>query len=82
MSPKLELDINKKNDELEGFKQVIYKLQNKLEKTDDEEKSLRKLHTERSESKFNNCQSKKKASENYIQKEAKVKLIIANQNLI
>ena len=54
---KLELDINKKNDELEGFKQVIFKLQNKLEKTDDEEKSLRKLHTERSESKFNNCQS-------------------------
>ena len=54
---KLELDINKKNDELEGFKQVIFKLQNKLEKTDDEEKSLRKLHTERSESKINNCQS-------------------------
>ena len=54
---KLELDINKKNDELEGFKQVIFKLQNKLEKTDDEEKSLRKLHTERSERKINNCQS-------------------------
>ena len=55
---KLELDINKKNDELEGFKQVIYKLQNKLEKTDDDEESRKKrLHDERSENINNNYQS-------------------------
>ena len=55
---KLELDINKKNDELEGFKQVIFKLQNKLEKTDDDEESRKKrLHTERSENINNNYQS-------------------------
>ena len=55
---KLELDINKKNDELEGFKQVIFKLQNKLEKTDDDEESRKKrLHDERSENINNNYQS-------------------------
>ena len=55
---KLELDIDKKNDELEGFKQVIFKLQNKLEKTDDDEESRKKrLHAERSENINNNYQS-------------------------
>ena len=34
---KLELDIDKKNDELEGLKQFIFKLQNKLEKNEDDE---------------------------------------------
>ena len=47
---KLELDIAKKNDELEGFKQVIYKLQDKLEKNqDDEEDRKNRNNTERSE---------------------------------
>ena len=47
---KLELDINKKNDELEGFKQVIFKLQNKLEKNNDEEEERKKRAiTERNE---------------------------------
>ena len=47
---KLELDIDKKNDELEGFKQVIFKLQNKLEKNeDDEEERKKRVNTERSE---------------------------------
>ena len=55
---RLELDINKKNDELEGFKQVIFKLQNKLEKTDDDEESRKKrLHDERSENININYQS-------------------------
>ena len=52
---KLELDIDKKNDELEGFKQVIFKLQNKLEKNeDDEEDRKRRTNTERSEHNNNN----------------------------
>ena len=47
---KLELDITKKNDELEGFKQVIFKLQDKLEKNNDEEEERKKrTKTERSE---------------------------------
>ena len=47
---KLELDITKKNDELEGFKQVIFKLQDKLEKNNDEEEERKKrIKTERSE---------------------------------
>ena len=53
---KLELDITKKNDELEGFKQVIFKLQDKLEKNNDEEEERKKrTKTERSEheNKFN-----------------------------
>ena len=47
---KLELDITKKNDELEGFKQVIFKLQDKLEKNNDEEEERKKrTKAERSE---------------------------------
>jgi DNA repair exonuclease SbcCD ATPase subunit len=47
---KLELDIDKKNDELEGLKQFIFKLQNKLEKNeDDEEERKKRVNTERSE---------------------------------
>ena len=45
---KLELELSKKNDELEGYKQVIFKLQNKLEKNNDIEEELKKrLNTER-----------------------------------
>ena len=45
---KLELELSKKNDELEGYKQVIFKLQNKLEQNNDIEEELKKrLHTER-----------------------------------
>ena len=55
---KQEAELNKKNDELEGFKQVIFKLQNKLEKTDDDEESRKnRLHAERSENINNNYQS-------------------------
>ena len=44
---KLELELSKKNDELEGYKQVIFKLQNKLEKNNDIEEELKKrLNTE------------------------------------
>ena len=49
---KLELDITKKNDELEGFKQVIFKLQDKLEKNNDEEEE-RKKRTSEHENNFN-----------------------------
>ena len=45
---KLELELSKKNDELEGYKQVIFKLQNKLEQNNDIEEELKKrLNTER-----------------------------------
>ena len=45
---KLEIELSKKNDELEGYKQVIFKLQNKLEKNNDMEEELKKrLNTER-----------------------------------
>ena len=45
---KLELELSKKNDELEGYKQVIFKLQNKLEQNNDLEEELKKrLNTER-----------------------------------
>jgi myosin heavy subunit len=45
---KLEIELSKKNDELEGYKQVIFKLQNKLEKNNDIEEELKKrLNTER-----------------------------------
>ena len=44
---KLELELSKKNDELEGYKQVIFKLQNKLEQNNDLEEELKKrLNTE------------------------------------
>ena len=44
---KLELELSKKNDELEGYKQVIFKLQNKLEQNNDIEEELKKrLNTE------------------------------------
>ena len=39
---KLQLDMNKKNDELDGYKQVIFKLQNKLEQNNDKEEELKK----------------------------------------
>ena len=45
---KLEIELSKKTDELEGYKQVIFKLQNKLEKNNDMEEELKKrLDTER-----------------------------------
>ena len=45
---KLELELSKKNDELEGYKQVIFKLQNKLEQNNDiEEELIKRLNTER-----------------------------------
>ena len=45
---KLEIELSKKTDELEGYKQVIFKLQNKLEKNNDMEEELKKrLNTER-----------------------------------
>ena len=45
---KLQIDINKKNDELDGYKQVIFKLQNKLEQNNDKEEEFKKrLNTER-----------------------------------
>jgi len=39
---KLQIDMNKKNDELDGYKQVIFKLQNKLEQNNDKEEELKK----------------------------------------
>jgi len=46
---KLENDINKKNEELEGFKNVIYKQQTQLEKKDDEfQKQKEELNRNRS----------------------------------
>ena len=55
---KLELEIDKKNDELEGFKQVIFKLQNKLERNNDEEEERKnRVNTERSENNKKNYQS-------------------------
>ena len=51
---KLELELSKKNDELEGYKQVIFKLQNKLEQNNDIEEELKKrLNTERNADAFN-----------------------------
>ena len=51
---KLELELSKKNDELEGYKQVIFKLQNKLEQNNDIEEELKKrLNTERNVDAFN-----------------------------
>ena len=51
---KLELELSKKNDELEGYKQVIFKLQNKLEKNNDIEEELKKrLNTERNANALN-----------------------------
>ena len=45
---KLQIDLNKKNDELDGYKQVIFKLQNKLEQNNDKEEELKKrLNTEK-----------------------------------
>ena len=45
---KLQIDMNKKNDELDGYKQVIFKLQNKLEQNNDKEEELKKrLNTEK-----------------------------------
>ena len=50
---KLEIELSKKKDELEGYKQVIFKLQNKLEQNNDIEEELKKrLNTERNA--FNN----------------------------
>jgi kinetochore protein SLK19 len=47
---KLELELAKKDDELEGFKQVIFKLQNQLEANKDkEEEQKNRRNTERSE---------------------------------
>ena len=47
---KLELELAKKDDELEGFKQVIYKLQNQLEANKDkEEEQKNRRNIERSE---------------------------------
>ena len=40
---KLELELAKKDDELEGFKQVIYKLQNQLEANKDKDKDFEKI---------------------------------------
>ena len=42
---KLQIDMNKKNDELDGYKQVIFKLQNKLEQNNDKEEELKKRLT-------------------------------------
>jgi chromosome segregation ATPase len=51
---KLDIEISKKNDELEGYKQVIFKLQNKLEQNDDIEEELKKrLNTGRNNNKSN-----------------------------
>ena len=51
---KLELELSKKNDELEGYKQVIFKLQNKLEQNNDIEEELKKrLNTERNANALN-----------------------------
>ena len=47
---KLELELAKKDDELEGFKQVIFKLQNQLEANKDkEEEQKNRRNIERSE---------------------------------
>ena len=52
---KLELELSKKKDELEGYKQVIFKLQNKLEQNNDIEEELKKrLNTERNVNAYNN----------------------------
>ena len=42
---KLDIEISKKNDELEAYKEVIFKLQNKLEQNNDVEEELKKRLT-------------------------------------
>ena len=51
---KLDIEISKKNDELEAYKEVIFKLQNKLEQNNDVEEELKKRLT--SERKNNNTE--------------------------
>ena len=51
---KLDIEISKKNDELEAYKEVIFKLQNKLEQNNDVEEELKKRLT--SERKINNTE--------------------------
>ena len=66
---KLELELSKKNDELEGYKQVIFKLQNKLEKNNDIEEELKKrLNTERNVNALNTKTETNLREENQINK--------------
>ena len=51
---KLDIEISKKNDKLEAYKEVIFKLQNKLEQNNDVEEELKKRLT--SERKNNNTE--------------------------